>query len=252
MGITPRVPPGSTTEDPSGAPAPWTEVLALESDDPILGLSCPTLNLCVAVDGEGHVATATEPTSWTSSTSPWVTEVPDEDAYWPPGGGLSCTTTAFCAFGGTDWDIWTTSDPAGSWFHDESVDDFTNVISGVTCLTATECVAVDANGGVLMSGNAQCELAKVLARSATYSQNALDCATDGFCVALNQQGDAVSFRRDANTEDASWQPAQIGDNAFPEAVSCAGPTLCAGINEGGGIATSADTGAGDWECCHGR
>ncbi len=233
-----------TTEDPSGAPAPWTEVLALESDDPILGLSCPTLNLCVAVDGEGHVATATEPTSWKSWTWQWVTEVPDEDAYWPPGGGLSCTTTAFCAFGGTDWDIWTTSDPAGSWFHDESVDDFTNVISGVTCLTATECVAVDANGGVLMS-----ETPSVSWRSEwadpQLTLNALDCATDGFCVALNQQGDAVSSA-DATTEDASWQPAQIGDNAFPEAVSCAGPTLCAGINEGGGIATSADTGAGDW------
>lgn len=77
------------------------------ASDPVVGMSCPTVSFCAAIDGFGDIVTSDHPlegSSWNSQASV------DDDL-----GALSCPSATFCVgVGGVGvGDLDVSTDPAG-------------------------------------------------------------------------------------------------------------------------------------------
>ena len=231
-----------TTSNPTESGSNWTDLIS-EGETVILGLSCPTLTLCVADDTLGQVLVSTEPASPSSWTAVEATAV-DVNYFYPVDGSVSCTADAFCAFGGDIGNIWTSNEPSGSWTADELADTNGLVIS-MFCRSATECVGGDSNGGLAASDTPTGTWATDFA-DPDRGLTGISCTKEEFCLAINQQGGAVSSSN-ATSEHPTWTPSPIdADNDYSVAVSCAGKTLCAAINQEGDVVTSVTPATGGW------
>src|SRR5207342_832113 len=73
----------------------------------LLGVSCPSTSLCVAVDDEGNVVTSTSPTGGAGAWT--VTGVDGSNEFV----GVSCPSTSLCVAADFDGNIVTSTDPTG-------------------------------------------------------------------------------------------------------------------------------------------
>ena len=171
--------------DPAAGPGAWTSV-GIDGEVRLGSVSCPSVSLCVAVDGADNVVTSTEPANpahpWTVTPIPVAglhvsctpgrlcviaglntiltsTDPTGPTSAWTAtegvdvSGGVSCPTAARCVgfAGDTNGELIVTSEPgggAGAWERDGA--GFRDM-SGVSCVSASECVAVDPFGNVFVS-----------------------------------------------------------------------------------------------------
>jgi hypothetical protein len=140
-------------------------------------ISCPSSNLCVAVDGTGSVFTFNG-SSWSAPA------VLDGQT---PIVALSCApASSFCVaidaggdaatFNGTSWSAPALVGASG--------------LSSVSCSSSSSCVAVDGRGNEISFDGMGWSTPVAIARSALA---AVSCASSSFCLALNAKSDVLTL-----------------------------------------------------------
>jgi hypothetical protein len=140
-------------------------------------ISCPSSNLCAAVDGTGSVFTFNG-SSWSAAT------VVDGQT---PIVSLSCApNSSFCAavdasgsamtFNGTSWSAPAQVGKPG--------------LDSVSCSSSSSCVAVDDSGDALSFDGTSWSAPAVVAKSALA---AVSCASSSFCLAVSPRSDVLGF-----------------------------------------------------------
>jgi hypothetical protein len=208
---------------------------------PISGLACPTDSLCVAAGsygtaGGGNVLVSTDPTGGVSAWTK-VSEL--------PGTAVSCPSVTFCASAG-DQRVATSTNPtggAGAWSTVEI--DRLHTLRGVSCPTASLCVAVDDAGNALTSTNPGGGAAAwgTAPIDPGHALNAITCPSAGLCVAVDSAGNVLSST-DPGAPTAAWSLAHVdaasGIGGAPvqlTGVSCPSETFCALADDAGNVIT---------------
>ncbi len=185
--------------DPTGRASAWR---AVSVPARLASVSCATVRLCVAAGGSGRVTLSTTPTartsgSWSTYTVP--TSVPSECG--KDGPGSDCVAD----------------------------------LTGISCPTASLCVAVDSadnsEGDVIVStdptgGASTWKFARI---DTANGFSDVSCPTASLCVAVDFAGNRYVSQRPAG-EAGAWRftrarfPANIGES-LPQ-VSCGSTKLC--------------------------
>jgi hypothetical protein len=136
-----------TSSDPPGGASDWSstpidpDVTTSQSQAAPVGISCPAVSLCVAIDNAGNVLTSTNPLGGSSAWTP--TDINSTTGLT----AISCPSVSLCvATSGTT--MWVSTDPAGgvqAW----SRSTMPQSITSISCRSASLCIATDANGDVL-------------------------------------------------------------------------------------------------------
>jgi hypothetical protein len=221
----------------------WNSPLNVDGTNLLISVSCASETLCVAVDQNGNAVTSKDP----AAVSPiWTTTVADSGAVFDavscaPGttdcvaveyGGNAVSSTD----GGSTW-----SSPAALGAH----------LAGVSCSSASLCVAVDDAGNVWSSTDPTnapptWNSASIDA-SVQHYMTAVSCASASFCVAVDSNGSALTST-DPTGDATKWTTAEIdASNGEPReifGISCASTSLCVGVDDSGNVLTSTDPAGG--------
>ena len=256
--------------------APWTGVQlpGVAAKVYLLGVSCPSKSLCVAVGTNNLIASSTNPTggagTWDIVYAGEGPEPPVSGDFPEPtfiGGrqiqGVSCPSPQLCVGVTNQGNIYTSTQPTGpasSWqaFSIDGKGRNTHLF-GVSCPTVSLCVAVSGKradeGKILTStdptGGAAAWQIVELGQSLEF--RGVSCDSPSLCVAVANEGQIV-VSTDPTGGASAWRV--IGAPGGPgsvRAVSCAGAVLCLAGNQGGNILSSASPtgGASSWSEANG-
>jgi hypothetical protein len=220
------------------------------SSNPLVGVSCPSASLCVAVDGVGHLFTTTNPTGgvWTEASVPGLVAV-------------SCPSASLCvgvtqivpALGGSISTIYTSTDPtggSGAWTAGYTVPGVNDAFTAVSCPSVSFCAAVNAGGNVVTStspaGGAAAWTAADI--NGTGKLAGISCPSAALCVATDENGHVISSTNPTGGA-STWQTATAlaSGTGGPQDLSCPSTALCVGIGPGGPVfASTSPTTSGSW------
>ncbi len=184
-----------TSRDPAGGRAAWRSVSLhappCNPDSCRWTLSCPTAELCVALDSNGVVITSTHPTRGAGA---WRSAGVDSNASADPASSLSCPSARWCVFGdGAGGHVFASRAPAGgaaAW-RATAVGFDTDWLS---CPLTTLCIANQGDAFPFTSDDP-------LAGAASWRSAAIDpagtltavsCPSQTECVAADGSGDVVT------------------------------------------------------------
>jgi len=213
----------------------------------LLGVSCPSTTLCVAVGNNGEMVVSSEPTG----AGEWTQSEVDEGRSLL---GVSCPSVSLCVAVDQAGDVLTSTDPGGgahAW-HASHVDD--HVLRGVSCASVSLCVAVDQAGNVVTSahptGGASAWTVSDVA--GTTPLLGVSCTEHGgsLCAAVGGEGDVVNSTEPAT--DGSWTTSQVDGGTALGGVSCPSVSLCVAFDGAGNVlsATNPAGGASAWTPSH--
>jgi hypothetical protein len=227
------------------------------------GVSCPSTLLCVAVDssyyGAGRILLSTDPAAGPPSwrVEPVRAEVNPE--------GIACPSTTLCVVSEADGNVVTSTDPtggAGTW-HVAHIDSAKAVtgdhadLEGVSCPSASLCVAVDDAGDVLTStdpagGTSAWKLVRVPGLDQSSPGNAaVSCPSVSACFAI-ENGTIVTSTNPAGGSSA-WTASNVAASSVDVALSCASPQVCIATRDDEGSIDSLGfslSAAGSWQTAH--
>ncbi len=212
---------GSVPAAASG-PLNWSSPTRLISaGNTFSGLSCPSLDLCVATTSNGQILYSTEPNS-PNPTSAWYTLDIDGSTSLQ---GVSCPTTSFCAVVDASGYVFTTTDPTGPSSGWQLADiDSGSQLTGISCPTATLCVASSYGNGLYVStdpaGGASRWTDQTFADTNQFS--GVDCPTTTFCAATPNWPAVVTST--SPTGSWSWVSMSLTGSEAPD---CPDATFCA-------------------------
>lgn len=219
-----------TSTDPTGGPAAWkvTQV----ADPGVVGLSCPSITLCVAVGGN-DVSTSTNPTG---GSAHWTV------AHLLTGStsliDLSCPTVSLCVALDDAGNIFTSSRPAGgvnAWKKVARASSGSNFQAMLSCPSADLCVAVDTYGDVAAGdptgGAAVWKVTKV---AGNHWLRAISCPGVNLCVALGYGGNVLTTIRPTGGA-AAWKSIHAIGTDFLTGVSCPTVSLCVAVDSAGTV-----------------
>jgi hypothetical protein len=228
----------------------WQRPTTVDSrNNGLVAISCPSVKLCVAVDGKGYVVTSTAPStgarSWRRSSARIAVGAHGRVA-------IDCRSKGLCVVADETHDVFVSSRPAGgatSWMSvrvDASAD-----VTSVSCPSRIVCIAVDSDGNILSTtsptgGTAGWSTAHVdpAADDEQGGIYAVSCASTAFCAAVDDQGNVLSSSTPAGGASA-WHIVPvytgIGSAGGLLDISCPSPRLCAAVDGGAGeVATATD------------
>src|SRR5260370_1270280 len=243
--------PTASPNPTAGSPLIWAAPVRVDHQPPffgskLVGVSCSSIRLCVAVDySGGNVVTSSDPTGGAAAWT--VTHVKGS-------GGLSsvsCPSSGLCVAGDYLGNVVTSTSPTGgavTWLvtHvDGSNCAVTETgalcaLNSMSCANSTLCVAVDQIGNVVTSTNptagpAAWKVTQVGAHSG------VSCPSTTLCVAVGDDGFTSS---NPNGRAAAWKVTQVvGANSFG-GVSCPSVSLCVAVDELGNVVTSSNPAGG--------
>jgi photosystem II stability/assembly factor-like uncharacterized protein len=222
----------------AGAATPTSSWSTQANDGPniqVIGVSCPTTSMCVAVGAAGDAYT----TIGSSSAQSGAIEVTtDGGATWhaqaEPSGqgilqGVSCGSSSDCvAFGYTDsaTAIYTT-DGGAHW----TADTLNERLSGVSCASGSQCVVVSEGASPILvsaDGGATWNPATVPAGAGV---QAVSCPSTTECVAVGPSSTNAPTMLTSSDGGRTWSSATppSGVNSIIDSVSCGTPTTCIAI-----------------------
>ena len=219
-----------TSGDPTGGVSAWTLARAGPASgippvscfpafvctvaDPLqlLGVSCPSVSLCVATVADGDLLTSTDPTGGTSA---WATThlAPPSAGFiltapqCTPGlacyvtTGVSCPSVSLCVVGTSTGNFLTSTDPAG----------------GVSAWKTNDSVLV----GTVSIGPLRVD--------------AVSCASTSACVAVSEDG-YVASSTDPTAGPSAWATTSLHDVWELTGISCPSPSLCVAVDWDGRVA----------------
>jgi hypothetical protein len=233
----------------------------------LLGVSCPSQGLCVAVGTNNLIASSTDPTGGSSAwrfvyagEGPWP-----KTENWPTEGisgrqiqSVSCPSTNLCVAVTDQGNIYTSTNPTGgasSWATTQIDGKGSNIhLFGVSCPATNLCVAVSGkrsiHGGV-DSGKIFTSTDPTGGTSAwrsielgePFEFRGVSCSSPSLCVAVAEDGRIVTST-DPTGDASAWHV--IGAPAGPgslRAVSCVAAALCLSGNESGDLLSSTNPSA---------
>jgi hypothetical protein len=237
----------------------------------LTGVSCGTRTFCIAVDDAGEASSfngvtwsAREPTglaslSAVSCVSGFCIAVSDsggatpyEHGTWGPATrintsaltSVSCVSLKFCAavdaanrvqtFNGVRW-----SAPSTEGVPQATVRGY----NSVSCVAPRFCVAVDENGNELFFGRGGALLHEAdvfaitpssddRATTATVPLTAISCATSALCVAVDEEGNEVTYTSHGGVR--SWSRPGHVDPYRLTGVACTRSGFCLAVDDDGG------------------
>jgi hypothetical protein len=139
------------------------------------------------------------------------------------------------------------SSPAGAtpsleWRTTEKID---STLTGVSCASASLCVAVDGSGRALVSTNPAADSASTWHEAGIPGAGALtgvSCASSSLCVAVDASGNAAISTNPVGG-GPTWHTKSISGTALT-GVSCASNSLCVAVDAGGSAFVSSNPGEG--------
>ena len=236
-------------------------------DSDVTGISCPSVDLCVAVttkqtDGAtpsgGEVLTSTNPTG---PASAWKIATVEQQ---PDGlGSVACPSVSLCVVGDDSGNIVTSTDPTGgasTWDLAPVQNEPTfagHAIAAISCPSIALCVAVDPSGDVLTSTDPTGgPSAWTVAAHAGGAQElrGVSCSSEVMCVAVGSETAVTSTNPTggANAWSAATIDAPSGSSQLfalgMTSVACPSQGLCVAVDATGrAIASSAPlNGADTW------
>jgi hypothetical protein len=243
--------------DPTGGAEAWT---ATSINDPhgtgathLIGVSCPSPSLCLAVSGGsnnsngGRVLTSTNPTAGQWQVTGLGSSLDLR--------GVSCGTPSLCVAVAREGRIFASTNPTGgaSAWHEVGTPGGPGDLEGVSCASTQLCVAGNLTGNVLTS-------TEPAGGGATWSEanaggsvqiTGVSCPTAGACVAVDNNGDALNST-DPTGGPGAWHfenlvafsPTAEREGQPPRnalfGASCASTSLCALVGIDGRIFTATD------------
>lgn len=229
----------------------------------LYGMACPSLTTCVAVGGNGTIATSADPTGGAGA---WTVIRPAGDGHeeeFKPGssfGGaqlkdVDCPSSGLCVAASFDGRIYSSTDPTGGapyWKAIELTPPKTPRIHmlGISCPSPTFCAAAAYGGKIVYSTDPTGEAGDwhLLQLSEPHDFRAISCASPSLCVAVDLEGEIVATT-DPTAGPAAWST--IGAPGGPErlsAIDCPSESLCVTGNAGQILTSTAPaSGAGSWK-----
>lgn len=216
---------------------------------PLLDVSCPSLSLCVAIDGAGDMFASKYPAGgaaeWKRTTLSGDRGSPDfADAY----GVVSCVSRALCVAVGTGA-AEVSTDPTARSPHwatrdidpDGGSTDGSNPMTDVSCPTVALCVAVDSDFNVLTSTTPALASPPWIFSYLYYGEgNAtyVSCPSVTLCVAVDNVVELFTTTTPASppTEPqdgaTNWNLTTGATPNDPTAITCRSTSLCVVVGDG--------------------
>lgn len=247
-------PPGS---DVTGPPPP-PGAPPLPGPAPIIrGVSCPTPSLCVAVSENGDIYSSSAPLSGPLT---WSRADIDGDDYDTHLKAVSCPSSTFCVAvsGGkkqhanplTSGKILFSHNPTGgspAWREVQL--DPTWDLRGISCASASLCLAVGESGLMVVSTDADGGAGSWRKLSMPSSPGDIEgvACLAGFCIVGNAGGNLLTST-DPESASPTWTMRNGGGSVPITGISCVSASLCMAVdNNGDAITSSNPTGtAADW------
>jgi hypothetical protein len=250
---------------PASATAGWeeTQLPGAAGKVYLLGVDCPSKELCVAVGTNNLIASSTNPTEgagdWKyvhAGEGPWpqTEEWPTEAISGRQIQSISCPSVELCVAVTSQGNIYSSTNPTGpasAWKVSQVDEEGHNThLFGVSCPSVSLCVAVSGRrldqGKILTStdphGGPSAWSAIELAEPMEF--RAVSCDTPSFCAVVTEDGRIVTSTNPRG-DGSAWSV--LGAPAGPgslRAVSCVESALCLSGNEGGNLLVSANPTAG--------
>lgn len=222
-----------STDDPSAADPTW---YSSEVDTPgtLVGISCPSATMCVAVDSLGHgyysqnLGTSSYP-SWTGPA--------DIDGTGGGFGGIACASASLCVAYDLHGFVFSINPNPGAFVQSssEQIETVSNVLDAITCPSASDCYVSDALGSVFVINPETPGTAPPTATMVTVDPggelSGISCSSTSLCAVTNTTGDVYLSTNPASTWSIRHH---LDDGVLPGmSVSCATPTFCAvGTSDG--------------------
>jgi hypothetical protein len=254
----------------TGAAAGWRLTSLPMPDDvhsKLLGISCPTTGLCVAVGETSVVATSTHPLDGGSA---WrfdrlnVGSPGSEPARGLQGmfDGVSCPSERLCVAVTFDGYVVHSTNPtggAGAWgFTDVDGTGRDTHLMSISCPSEQLCVAVSGErntaGKILTSRDPTGgpESWSELQLDESLDLRGVSCGTPKLCVAVAENG-RMLVSADPTGGASAWHEIEPGGPGDMRGVSCAGTVICVAGNFGGNLLASSNplAGAAAWSSRNG-
>ncbi len=191
--------------------ASWSSAIAVPGAEPLQAIGCAPGGTCVTVDGIGD-AFVTEGSGWSSALNGWGAAV-----------SISCVRSTFCAAAGVGLSVWN-----GSYWTKPAAIDGTALLTGLSCATATSCVAIDDEGNAVVLDGTTWAAPQRVGGSARPVLTGVSCAAPGRCVAVDASGTVL---RDAG---GKWsRPTVLAPRQALRAVSCPAVDACVAVGNAG-------------------
>ena len=251
MARTASVPRASAPQRvPAQGPLVWGAPVGIDSN-PIDGLACPSISLCIAIDNHGRVLSSTDPTG---GASRWKsTDVDGRTSLI----AISCPSASVCVVVDGDGNAVTTGDPPGpasAWtvaLVDSSITEpgpyggGPDLLRGVSCPSVSFCVAADSVGNIVYSGNPtgglgawtlihvddnsdyQCTGGGLTCQAPLMG---VSCPTAALCTAVDFTGNILQTTAPAGLQAWPSRPSGGGGPQSLWSVSCPTTSLCATVN----------------------
>jgi len=233
----------TSTNPAAGRSATWSREHV--DGSPLLGITCASTSFCIAVDKAGDVLSSTNPGA--GSKAAWTAGAAEPGQGPNYGASESCPSAALCVLANSSGDLVSSTHPADGYqaaWMTRNVDGnpFAGTgypLSGVSCSSASLCVATDLGGNVITSSDpgdgdsARWSVKNVLghfARGYYHSFSGISCPATSLCVGVGDFGqinEIASSTNPAAGVGARWRVRHIRDrNGELGFVSCPSPTLC--------------------------
>jgi hypothetical protein len=255
----------AASPETDSAAADWQLQAHIEGESyrpnlPLLGISCPSTSLCIAV---GELDTIVSTTNPTGGAAAWHQAKPtgeansDCHAHWNPPcpspqdrriRGVSCPSAQLCVAVTGEGYVYSSANPTGSGDAWQVADiDGTGRdthLLGISCPTASLCVAVSGerytSGKILTSTN---PTGGASAWTVTQLDESLDlrgisCGTPALCVAVAEQGRLLVSTNPTGGASAWTEVGTPGGPGDLQGVSCAATVFCVAGNAGGNLLSS--------------
>jgi hypothetical protein len=246
--------------------ATWT-VTDLKDDEvggPLLGVSCPSDDLCVATGSDSLVATSTNPsggrTAWRTFHPGGTTDVeapPSSEGVVFPGAqirGISCPTTSLCIGVSLDDRVLSSTNPAGgvgAWKvtpRSGGKEPHTHM-TGISCPSPTLCIAVAYGSKIVSSTNPAGDASAwtEIELDGRFDFRGISCPTVSFCAAVDNEGGIVTSTDPTGSASAWKFVGRPGGVSSLNGISCPSLALCVTGNAGQMItSTNPADGASVW------
>jgi hypothetical protein len=227
-----------TTGNPAAASPTWASPVLVDSGHSLMGVSCPAVNLCVAVDNAGNVLTSIDPTG---GASKWSSAAIDPTHVF---NAVSCPSTSFCVAVDNNGTAASSTDPQNSWTLHTGIDS-TNRIDSVSCPSSSLCLAIDEttsgnfNGAVLSStspaSNTAWKSVPVEFGANNFNElQGVSCASLFLCVVVDDGGYAFASTNPTGGS-VDWKKTFVDFRWSLLAVSCASLPLCVAGDQSGNV-----------------
>lgn len=212
----------------------------------LAAVSCPSVKLCVAIDGKGYVLTTSAPGG---PAGRWARTGARIFGASHPQPRIDCRSARLCAVADQTSEVVVSRRPTGggvsSWLS-VPIDPAARVQS-ISCPSIALCVAVDDRGNILStttpttptSGASAWRIVRVdpAADDGQEGIYAVSCPSARFCAAVDDQGNVLTSTRPSG-DSSAWQIVPlytgIGSAGGLLDVSCPSARLCAAVDGGAG------------------